>query len=244
MTYKPKSDPMDSSEAADYIPQWGSYMWDGDPGAIAYSAIPPETAEHRDSLVAYLRDDCQPIAREGSDEDGDEFEWTDVEQLDRAIEYLESLEYGKPSPQLLAIRAGQVCKSDVIGLRKAINTNARREMRLSVSRTAPKLRGAELREIESELAELEPTVTGELILSGISRLTDRRYRKRFNESELAIIDDLDVFKLVRFDRIGRHGLKCVPVYRAVGANGDSFLFRTISWQSGGDGPEIMEEESI
>ena len=90
MTYTPGSDPMDTTTARDYIPQWGS---DGS-GAIAYSTIPPESPEARDSLVAYLRDECRPLAIEEGATDGDEYEWSDVEMIDRAIEYLESIDYG------------------------------------------------------------------------------------------------------------------------------------------------------
>lgn len=86
-------DPMTAGEAAEYIPQWGSYIRDGDPGYIAYTAIPPVEAAHRDEMVKYLRDTCLPIAREDSDETGDEFEYSDVEMLQRAIAYLEGLEY-------------------------------------------------------------------------------------------------------------------------------------------------------
>lgn len=77
-------EPMTRSEAAEYIPQWGSFMRAGDPGACAYGAIPPETAQHRDTLVAYLRDTCTPLA------EGD-----DVDELPRAIAYLKSLPYDR-----------------------------------------------------------------------------------------------------------------------------------------------------
>lgn len=33
---------------------------------------------------------------------------------------------------------------------------------------------------------------------------------------------------------------CVPVYQLYGAGMQSFTFRNIPWQSGGNGPEIME----
>lgn len=78
---------------AQYVPQWGSFISNGDPGACAYGAIPPERAEHRDTLVTYLRDVCLPIAREGSDEEGDEFEFSDVEMLEMCIETLKAIEY-------------------------------------------------------------------------------------------------------------------------------------------------------
>lgn len=79
--------PMSESEASEYIPQWGRYMSDSDPGAIAYSAIPPECREHRDAMVAWLRDECLPIANGWHPDDPD-----DAEQLERAIAYLNNLE--------------------------------------------------------------------------------------------------------------------------------------------------------
>lgn len=86
------TDMMSTNEARDYIPQWGSMMTAGDPGAVAYGAIPPETAEHRDSLVAYLSE-CKTLAEHNgappSDSDSD-----DRVELARAIAYLESIDYG------------------------------------------------------------------------------------------------------------------------------------------------------
>lgn len=89
----PDDDPMTAEEAQEYGPQWGSLVTSGDPGYIMYTAIPPERAEHRDTMVAWLRDKCLPIAREGSDEEGDEFEYSDVEMLNRMVAYLEGLSY-------------------------------------------------------------------------------------------------------------------------------------------------------
>ncbi len=105
MTYQPKSDPMTADEACNYISQWGSYLTSGDPGYIAHTAIPPERAAHRDEMVSYLRDTCRPIALENGAEDGDEFEWSDVEQIDRAIEYLEALAYA-PDMKFIASSFG------------------------------------------------------------------------------------------------------------------------------------------
>lgn len=86
-------EPMTASEAQEYGPQWGSLITNGDPGYIMYTAIPPEQPEHRDEMVAWLRDHCLPLAREGCDEQGDEFEYSDVEQIGRMIAYLEALTY-------------------------------------------------------------------------------------------------------------------------------------------------------
>ncbi len=86
-------DIMSASEAQEYGPQWGSLVTNGDPGYIMYTAIPPEEPEHRDTMIDYLRNECLPIAREGSDEEGDEYEYSDVEMILRMIGYLESLTY-------------------------------------------------------------------------------------------------------------------------------------------------------
>lgn len=71
---------MTRDEAAEYIPQWGSLMRSGDPGYIAYTAIPPERPEHRDDMVAWLRG-CLPRA-----------EGEDVGLLGEAIAYLNNLD--------------------------------------------------------------------------------------------------------------------------------------------------------
>lgn len=137
---------------------------------------------------------------------------------------------------LAAIQSGRVTKSNVIGLRKAINADARRDMRLSVSSVAPKLCGAELAATLDALASNPPTVTGELHDSGLKLLRSPRYRKRL-ESVRDLIDAPHVrFDLVRFEHID--SLHVVPVYRLV-TFGGSFTFRNVPWQSGGDGPEVL-----
>lgn len=138
---------------------------------------------------------------------------------------------------LESIRAGEVSKTTVIGLRKAINAQARRDRGLSVSMTAPALQGDELAEIERELADREPLVTGELHESGLRLLQGKRYAKQV-DSVADLVPAIEAFRLVRFDRFGSGDLHCVPVYRAC-APGGNFLFRNIPWQSGGNGPEII-----
>jgi hypothetical protein len=92
-SYAPGSEPMTADEACEYIPQWGSYMHNGDPGAIAYTAIPPERAAHRDDLVHYLHYFCRPRAMERGDGPDEGCEWNDVAMIDRACEYLDGLTY-------------------------------------------------------------------------------------------------------------------------------------------------------
>lgn len=126
----------------------------------------------------------------------------------------------------VAILSGNVDKSNVIGLRKALNADARRSARLSVSPSAPHLQGAELA-ATVELLKREPLVRGELHASGVRLLTDKRYAKRL-EAVRPIIDSLHGFRLVRFDWLD--DLHCFPVYRACGSAG-SFLFRALPWQA-------------
>lgn len=140
---------------------------------------------------------------------------------------------------LAAIHSGEVTRTTVIGLRKAINADARRSMGLSVSSVAPKLKGRELNLIEHALREQRPRVVGQLHDTGLKLLRSPRYKKRLARVR-DIVDNLTSFHLVAFDRIGRHDLNCVPVFEARGGEGRAFIFRNIPWQSGGEGPEVLE----
>jgi hypothetical protein len=92
-------DPMTATEAREYGPQWGSYMTSGDPGYIMYTAIPPEEAAHRDTMVAYLKEHCLPIAERNAyaavmtDPDSEEPCEDDVDKIDRMVAYLEALTF-------------------------------------------------------------------------------------------------------------------------------------------------------
>jgi hypothetical protein len=142
---------------------------------------------------------------------------------------------------LAAIESGNVTKTNVIGLRKALNHVARLEAGLSGNRcnaTADEVRAA-----VAALKRLEPLVRGELHASGVRLITSPRWRKRFNAAESAVIASLHGFRLVRFDFIDSY--QVTPVYRACGESG-SFLFRNIPWQTahyGGheSGPEVVTE---
>lgn len=137
-----------------------------------------------------------------------------------------------------AITAGTVDRSVVIGLRKAINTAERKAAGWSIGRTAPKASLDDVARLEGALAEHKPRVAGELHESGLKVLRNRRYAKRL--APLAdIIADVVEFRLIGFDRIGRHGAYSVPVYAAIASDGRRFAFRNVPWQSGGDGPEIV-----
>lgn len=132
---------------------------------------------------------------------------------------------------MAAIRSGFITKTNVIGIRKALNTASRIGYGYSTSATAPRVTPREAIALEMVLEATEPQVIGDLHDSGLKVLRNPRYRKRFNEKQHGIIDRLHHFKLVRFDYIGRNGFQCVPVFRAVDATGQSFHFRNIPWQS-------------
>lgn len=129
---------------------------------------------------------------------------------------------------LTAIESGIVTKSNVIGLRKALNADYRRSRGYSESLTAPKLRGTELAAIMNRLGECKPIVDQALADSGIALLTDKRYRKRL-ERVAHILPRVSFFRLIRFDDI-KDG-HFVPVYRACTPSAESFVFRNIPWQA-------------
>lgn len=134
-----------------------------------------------------------------------------------------------------AIRAGEVTRTNVIGLRKLINAMERKARRYSVRSTQCTVEVADWHLIESELDKCRPIVRGELHESGLALLRSPRYAKRL-ASVQEILEHATHFRLLRFDRIDN--LHCVPVYQ-VCTGGPSFVFRNIPWQSGGDGPEIQ-----
>ena len=147
---------------------------------------------------------------------------------------------------LNAIERGEVTKTNIIGMRKAINAAKRKHDGLSTSRTAPRVSFLETLAMRRRLKEREPQVMGDLHDSGTKLLRSSRYKKRWNEKQAGIIERLDHFKLIGFDMIGHRGAHTVPVYRAVDVTGQSFLFRNIPWQTAyylgeESGPVVVEE---
>lgn len=136
---------------------------------------------------------------------------------------------------LTAIGADAVTKTNIIGLRKVFNHQARIDNGLSGNRCNVTSKEAEA--LESALAEHQPRVVGELHDSGIKLLQSRRYRNRFNEYVTSIINQIDCFRLIGFEFIDNY--HTVPVYRVIGKDGRKFKFRNVPWQSGGDGPEVL-----
>lgn len=152
---------------------------------------------------------------------------------------------GKSAAQrhLNAIERGEVTKTNVIGIRKALNHVER--LRAGWPGNRSSVTPAEADVLEAALARLQPTVTGELHESGLKVLRSPRYSKRWNDRQAAIIERLDRFALVRFDRIG--DAQTVPVYRAISNDRGTFLFRNIPWQSTyyrgeQSGPVVLTED--
>lgn len=141
------------------------------------------------------------------------------------------------SDHMAAIVSGAVTKTNVIGLRKILNADIRRSHGWSVSSTCPKYTHDEAVALERALLEHRPVVTGELHETGLTLLRSPRYKRRLAGVK-PIIDALDFFRLVGFDRIGRSDQYTVPVYEAH-AGKQFFTFRNIPWQSDGNGPEIV-----
>jgi hypothetical protein len=147
---------------------------------------------------------------------------------------------------LAAVRAGEITKSNVIGIRKALNAYERKARRYSNGCTAPDWTGQEVNLIEHTIDLHKPLVTGELHTGGLALLRSPRYRKRL-EKVAGIIAALDHFRLVRFDYIGNSGLHRTPVYQAIARDGRRFTFRNIPWQSAfamglESGPTIEPEQ--
>lgn len=142
-----------------------------------------------------------------------------------------------------AIQSGTVDRTNVIGLRRAINKAEHQVRGYWTSRMEPKAKPSEVWEVESWLEREQPRVSGDLRTSGLAVLRNPRYARRLAPVQ-DIIDCLDHFELVRFDRLAPNGSGALPCYRAVGAHGRSFTFRNVPWQSGGDGPTVLTIQGV
>lgn len=130
---------------------------------------------------------------------------------------------------LAAILAGEVTKSNVIGLKKATIAFERKSAGYSISSTAPDWSVTEMQQIARALKANQPTVTGELYETGLKQLRDRRYASRWSEKQQGIIDRLDHFKLVGIISVGRRSY--AAVFKAVDVTGQNFCFYNIPWQT-------------
>ncbi len=146
---------------------------------------------------------------------------------------------------LLAIRSGTIERTNIIGIRKALNAAYREVRGYSNGLTTPRLafEPHTLATIERQTRELRPVVTGQLHDTGQALLRDKRYRKRWNARQSAIIASPDLhFRLADWIDVARGHY--VPVYEAISVDG-SFEFYNIPWQSAvafglETGPQITE----
>jgi hypothetical protein len=138
---------------------------------------------------------------------------------------------------LAAVQSGVVTKTNVIGIRKAINAKLRRDYGYSTGFTSPKLTAADIFAIEAAIAYHTPRVEGELDSTGRALLNSPRYRVRLDRVR-EIVSSLSRFRLMGYHRIGDGLPHVVPIYKACSPCG-SFIFINVAWQSGGAGPEII-----
>lgn len=157
---------------------------------------------------------------------------------------------------MAAIESGEVSKTNVIGIRKAINHAERLRAGLSGNRSSVTV--GEAMALRRALVDNRPKVTGELHETGLAVLRNRRYAKRWKAWQQQAIDAADHFRLVGFDLIGRRGAHAVPVYALwskVPPKGDAmddgtyeaFHFRNVPWQTAQyegeeSGPVVVEWE--
>lgn len=125
-----------------------------------------------------------------------------------------------------AICSDNVTKTNIIGLRKALNHVAR--LRRGYSGNRSSVTREEVEQLESAMAERLPRVRGELEESGRKLLLSKRYAKRL-APVADIIADLQRFHLIGFENY--ESTHHVPVYRAFDSRGRYFDFRNLPWQA-------------
>lgn len=139
---------------------------------------------------------------------------------------------------LAAIRSGEITKTNVIGIRKALNADARRGYGYSNGRISPKVTPDEIGKIGDMLRNHQPRVVGELHETGLRQLQAKRYRRQL-ASVADIVAGITSFHLVGYEMVGNRGLYATPLYEARDAKGRAFRFINTPWQNGGNGPEIV-----
>lgn len=137
---------------------------------------------------------------------------------------------------LADIESGFVTRTNIIGIRKALNADWRNSRGYGNSRTSPSISSDELDSVIAAINSNKPIVQGELHDLGVKLLQSKRYAKRWNARQSAIIADIAQFHLVDWFDANRGYY--IPVFRVIGTNGDSFNYYNIPWQSGGNGPEL------
>lgn len=143
---------------------------------------------------------------------------------------------GTYSRHMAAIES-HVTRTNIIGIRKALNAFHRGANGWSVSVTSPAWTYDQFRSILSAVQRYQPVIAGNMHESGITTLqrAQKRYSGRFTARQCAVIDKIWQFRLIDWHLHDNH---YYPVIRAVGTNQDYFDFINIPWQSGGNGPIV------
>lgn len=129
---------------------------------------------------------------------------------------------------LASIESGKITRSNIIGIRKAFNA-FEKSRRWGGSWKAPAMTADEYSRAESLIDRFHPTALGELHEGGLKVLRNPRYAKRWNEREQRIIAGAARFDLIRFDWL--NATHCVPVFRVISRDCESFAFRNVPWQT-------------
>lgn len=146
---------------------------------------------------------------------------------------------------LMAIESGEVTKTNIIGIRKALNHAARINAGWSGNRcnVTPQEAQTLYRAIETH----KPIVTGTLHDSGIRVLRNPRYAKRWSDWQIAAINGINHFRLVGYWQEELHHYPIYELWAKAPPKGDgmdsaiyqSFRFINVPWQSGGNGPVVL-----
>lgn len=127
---------------------------------------------------------------------------------------------------IAAIESGTVTRTNIIGIRKLYNKAQRNG--------GP---WHDIDRLQSAIERHEPMVTGEWLQSGLAVLRNKRYARRWTDAQQRIIDTATAIRLV--DMIPCGHWQYTPAYRVESPNGH-FHYSNTPWQSGGNGPEILE----
>lgn len=134
-----------------------------------------------------------------------------------------------------SIVAGSVDKTNVIGIRKALNHGVRIRRGLDGNRC--NVTPEQSDDLLDAIYKHKPIVRGDLHASGVRVLINKRYAKRWTQPQQQIIDTLALITLVDF--VCYDGYHHFPVYCAWSQSGASFDYVNVPWQSGGNGPEVV-----
>ena len=145
-----------------------------------------------------------------------------------------------------AIKAGEVTKTNVIGMRNALNASDLGFLRREAD---PDLE-EQIIAAHDLIVQHRPRVVGDLHDSGIKHLQNPRYRKRWTDWQARAIADIAEFRLIGFEQRRRTFHPIYSVWAKVppctgadpfpeGVIYEAFHFINVPWQSGGNGPEII-----